>query len=264
MLVFSACKPWSKLCTWITSPQHAKALRLTFIMTCFQSEVFCHHHSKSRPHFIPPKKKVVCCDFSHFCEKHNIFFIKPFLVFQVSQLLAGEDFLSALDNVLEKISDLQQLVSSWSDSLSEDDCQRGSSSSASSSSNPSSSQDSPAIGSSAASPCPSSPSHIHLEVQRPAEEEDDDEEEEGSHEKVPGSREELKMRSSQARSRWGSSTCTACWYIEFGQFKLKPPQFLSPAVHVLLTSLKNCNRAVKHDEPRLLLVTSPLIERACF
>lgn len=128
----------------------------------------------------------------------------PFLLFQVSRLLAGEDFLSALDNVLEKISDLQQLVSSWSDSLSEDDCQRGSSSSTSSSSNPSSSQDSPAIGSSAASPCPSSPSHIHLEVQRPAEEEDEDddeEEEEGSHEKVPVNREELNMRSSQARSR---------------------------------------------------------------
>lgn len=129
----------------------------------------------------------------------------PFLVFQVSRLLAGEDFLSALDNVLEKINDLQQLVSSWSDSLSEDDCQRGSSSSASSSSNSSSSQDSPAVGSSAASPCPSSPSHIHLKVQRPAvegeEDDDEEEEEEGSHEKVPVNREELKMRSSQARSR---------------------------------------------------------------
>ncbi|KAF3841169.1 hypothetical protein F7725_007031 [Dissostichus mawsoni] len=47
----------------------------------------------------------------------------------VSELLAGEDVFSALDSILERIGDLQQLVSTWSESLSEDDCQRGSSSS---------------------------------------------------------------------------------------------------------------------------------------
>lgn len=79
-------------------------------------------------------------------------------------MLAGEDVFSALDSVLEKISDLQQLVSSWSENLSEDDSQRTSSSSCS--------QDSPAHGSSAASPCPSSPRHINLEVQLSEEEEE--------------------------------------------------------------------------------------------
>ncbi|XP_076607275.1 rho GTPase-activating protein 7 isoform X2 [Chaetodon auriga] len=116
---------------------------------------------------------------------------------EVSRLLAGEDVLSALDSVLERISDLQQLVSTWSESLSEDDCQRGSSSStSSSSSSTSSSQDSPAHGSSAASPCPSSPSHIHLEVQQPEEEEEAE-----SCEKAPVNGEEPKMRSPQPRSR---------------------------------------------------------------
>uniref|UniRef100_A0A3B4YWL3 Si:dkeyp-23e4.3 n=1 Tax=Seriola lalandi dorsalis TaxID=1841481 RepID=A0A3B4YWL3_SERLL len=91
-----------------------------------------------------------------------------------------EDVFSALDSVLERISDLQQLVSTWSENLSEDDCQRGSSSSSSSSST----QDSPAACSSAASPCPSSPSHIHLEVQE-VEEGGEEEEEEESCEKIP-------------------------------------------------------------------------------
>lgn len=83
----------------------------------------------------------------------------------LSRLLKGQDVFSALDSILERISDLQQLVSSWSESLSEDNCQRGSSSLSSSSS-----QDSPGHSSSGASPCPSSPSHIHLEVQRSEEE----------------------------------------------------------------------------------------------
>lgn len=65
--------------------------------------------------------------------------------------LEEQDVLSALDGVLERISRLQQLVSSWAQSLHEEERQRGSSSS-------SLSQDS-----SAASPCPSSPSHIHVE-----------------------------------------------------------------------------------------------------
>ncbi|CAJ1063315.1 rho GTPase-activating protein 7 isoform X2 [Xyrichtys novacula] len=111
---------------------------------------------------------------------------------EMSQLLAGEDVFSALDSVLERISDLQQLVSTWSENLSEDECQRASSSSSSScaSSSPPSSQDSPAHGSSAASPCPSSPSHIHLEVQHP------EEAEEG----VPADEEGQKTRSAQPRS----------------------------------------------------------------
>ncbi|XP_063751648.1 rho GTPase-activating protein 7 isoform X2 [Eleginops maclovinus] len=104
---------------------------------------------------------------------------------EVSELLPGEDVFSALDSVLERIGDLQQLVSTWSESLSEDDCQRGSSSLSSSSSS-SSSQDSPTRGSSAASPCPSSPSHIHLEVQ---------------HEEAPETGEQPKTRSPQPRSR---------------------------------------------------------------
>ncbi|KAM8742105.1 rho GTPase-activating protein 7 isoform 2-T2 [Acanthopagrus schlegelii] len=124
---------------------------------------------------------------------------------EVSRLLAGEDVFSALDSVLERISDLQQLVSTWSENLSEDDFQRGSSSSSTSSSSsssssssaspPSSSQDSPAHGSSAASPRPSSPSHIHLEVQHPEETE-----EEESGEKVPLNGEEPEPRSPQPRS----------------------------------------------------------------
>ncbi|KAM6984023.1 rho GTPase-activating protein 7 isoform 2-T2 [Tautogolabrus adspersus] len=123
---------------------------------------------------------------------------------EVSHLLAGEDVFSALDSVLERISDLQQLVSAWSESLSEDECQRGSSSSSTSSSSsssctspPSSSQDSPAHGSSAASPCPSSPSHIHLEVQRQQEEEEEEEEEE----EVQANEEEQETGAVQPRSR---------------------------------------------------------------
>ncbi|KAG8008436.1 StAR-related lipid transfer protein 13 [Nibea albiflora] len=122
---------------------------------------------------------------------------------EVSRLLAGEDVFSALDSVLERISDLQQLVSTWSENLSEDDCQRGSSTSSassSSSSSTSSSQDSPAHGSSAASPCPSSPNHIHLEVQHPEEEEEEEEEETEIREKVPADGEEPKTRSLQPRS----------------------------------------------------------------
>lgn len=80
---------------------------------------------------------------------------------QGTRLSAGEDVFLALDGVLERLSDLQQLVSSWSKELSEDDTRRGCSSSCSSSSP----HDSPA-------PCPSSPSHIHLEVQLPGEEEE--------------------------------------------------------------------------------------------
>ncbi|XP_060912100.1 LOW QUALITY PROTEIN: rho GTPase-activating protein 7 [Labrus mixtus] len=99
---------------------------------------------------------------------------------EVSHLLAGEDVFSALDGVLERISDLQQLVSAWSESLSEDEGPRGSSSSSSCTSPASSSHHSPAHGSSPSSPSPSSPSHIHLEVQRPEEgEEEEGEEEEG-------------------------------------------------------------------------------------
>ncbi|XP_040907340.1 rho GTPase-activating protein 7 isoform X2 [Toxotes jaculatrix] len=106
---------------------------------------------------------------------------------EVSRLLAAEDVFSALDSVLERISDLQQLVSTWSENLS-------SSSSSSSSSSP---EDSPVNCSSAASPCPSSPSHIHLEVQHPEEEEKEAE----SGEKVPVNGEEPKSRSPQPRSR---------------------------------------------------------------
>ncbi|XP_071362144.1 rho GTPase-activating protein 7 isoform X2 [Trachinotus anak] len=117
---------------------------------------------------------------------------------EVSRLLADEDVFSALDSVLERISDLQQLVSTWSENLSEDDCQRGPSSSSSSSS---SSQDSPVPCSSAASPCPSSPSHIHLEVQHPEEVEEEEEEEAEGCEKVSVNEEEPKSRSPQPRSR---------------------------------------------------------------
>lgn len=76
----------------------------------------------------------------------------------MGRLLGGEDVFSALDSILDRINDLQQLVSSWSDNLSEDDGQRGPSSSTAASS----SLDSPPL-------CPSSPSHIHLEVQHPEE-----------------------------------------------------------------------------------------------
>ncbi|XP_031724810.1 rho GTPase-activating protein 7 isoform X1 [Anarrhichthys ocellatus] len=112
---------------------------------------------------------------------------------EVGRLLAGEDVFSALDCILERISNLQQLVSTWSENLSEDDCQRGSSSFSSSLSS-SSSQDSTGHGSSAASPCPSSPSHVHLEAQHPEETE-----EVKSHEEVPVNGEEPKTRSPQPR-----------------------------------------------------------------
>ncbi|XP_054482137.1 rho GTPase-activating protein 7 isoform X2 [Anoplopoma fimbria] len=116
---------------------------------------------------------------------------------EVSRLMAGEDVFSALDSVLERIGNLQQLVSKWSDNLSEDDSQRGSSSSSSSLSS-SSSRDSPGHGSSAASPCPSSPSHIHLETQHP---EETEEEKVKSNEEVPMNGEEPKTGSPQPRSR---------------------------------------------------------------
>lgn len=103
---------------------------------------------------------------------------------QVGRLLAGEDVFSALDSILERINDLQQLVSSWSDNLSEDDGQRGSSSSTAASS----SLDSPPL-------CPSSPSHIHLEVQHP------EEEVARSGKKGVENGEEHEMRSQPIRSR---------------------------------------------------------------
>ncbi|KAM8899793.1 rho GTPase-activating protein 7 isoform 2-T2 [Spinachia spinachia] len=108
-----------------------------------------------------------------------------------TRLLAGEDVFSALDGVLERIRNLQQLVSTWSENLSEEDRHRGSSSSSLSTS---SSQDSPGRGSSAASPCLSSPGHVHLEAQ---EEEEEEEVKEEGH--LNG--EEPKTRSSQRRCR---------------------------------------------------------------
>uniref|UniRef100_A0A3P8S9I8 Si:dkeyp-23e4.3 n=1 Tax=Amphiprion percula TaxID=161767 RepID=A0A3P8S9I8_AMPPE len=83
------------------------------------------------------------------------------------RLLAGEDVFLALDSVLERISNLQQLVSTWSENLSEDDCQRGSSSSS---------------------------SHIHLEVQHPEE----------SSEKTPVNGEESKTTSPHQQLHWSS------------------------------------------------------------
>nr|XP_040037896.1 rho GTPase-activating protein 7 isoform X2 [Gasterosteus aculeatus aculeatus] len=109
-----------------------------------------------------------------------------------TRLLAGEDVFSALDGVLERIGNLQRLVSTWTENLSEEDCQRGSSSSSSSLST-SSSQDSPGRGSSAASPCPSSPSPVHLEAQ------EEEEEEVKSQEEAHLNGEEPKTRSSQPR-----------------------------------------------------------------
>lgn len=93
---------------------------------------------------------------------------------QVNHLLAGEDVFSALDGILERINNLQQLVSSWSENLSEDDCQRGSTSSS--------------LG---------SPSLVHLEVQHP----DEEEVGERSCEKHLGDAEEQESRFQQARSR---------------------------------------------------------------
>lgn len=105
----------------------------------------------------------------------------------MNRLLAGEDVFSALDGILERINDLQQLVSSWSENLSEDDCQRGSASS---------SLGSPPL-------CPSSPSLMHLEVQHLDEEEE--EVEEKSCEKDPtrtmDDAEEQETKFQQTRSR---------------------------------------------------------------
>nr|XP_020470853.1 rho GTPase-activating protein 7-like [Monopterus albus] len=125
----------------------------------------------------------------------------------VRRLLSNEDVFSALDSVLERISDLQQLVSTWSQHLSEDNCQRGSSSSTSSSSS-SSSQDSPVHGSSATSPFSSSPRRLHLEVQH-SQETEVEEEDADSCEKAPVK--EPNMRSTQNKTsrvsrqlRWSS------------------------------------------------------------
>ncbi|XP_061659185.1 rho GTPase-activating protein 7 isoform X2 [Syngnathoides biaculeatus] len=112
---------------------------------------------------------------------------------EVTQLLGGEDVFSALDTVLERINDLQQLVSTWTESLSEDDCRRDSSS-ASSSTSPCS-HNSPANSSTATSPCPSSPAHIHLEVRHSEEEEGEE-----SCEKSSVSEDESKTRSPQDKS----------------------------------------------------------------
>uniref|UniRef100_A0A3Q3KC51 Rho-GAP domain-containing protein n=1 Tax=Monopterus albus TaxID=43700 RepID=A0A3Q3KC51_MONAL len=126
---------------------------------------------------------------------------------EVRRLLSNEDVFSALDSVLERISDLQQLVSTWSQHLSEDNCQRGSSSSTSSSSS-SSSQDSPVHGSSATSPFSSSPRRLHLEVQH-SQETEVEEEDADSCEKAPVK--EPNMRSTQNKTsrvsrqlRWSS------------------------------------------------------------
>ncbi|XP_057677001.1 rho GTPase-activating protein 7 [Corythoichthys intestinalis] len=112
---------------------------------------------------------------------------------EVTILLGGEDVFSALDTVLERINDLQHLVSTWTESLSDENCQRDSSSTSSSTS--SCSQDSPANGSSATSPCPSSPAHIHLQVQH-----SEEEEEEENCEKSSVSEDETKSRSPQDKS----------------------------------------------------------------
>ncbi|XP_074528528.1 rho GTPase-activating protein 7 isoform X2 [Halichoeres trimaculatus] len=121
---------------------------------------------------------------------------------EVSHLLAGEDVFSALDSVLERISNLQQLVSTWSENLSEDECQRSSSSSSSSSScASSSSQDSPAHSSSSTtSPCPSSSSHIHLEADEDEEEEEEEEEEQKSRSAQPRSRVSQQLHWSSEQS----------------------------------------------------------------
>ncbi|XP_039633567.1 rho GTPase-activating protein 7 isoform X2 [Perca fluviatilis] len=157
---------------------------------------------------------------------------------EVSRLLAGEDVFSALDSVLERIGDLQQLVSTWSENLSEDDSQRGSSSSS-----PSSpfSQDSPAHSSSAASPCPSSPSHIHLDVQHPEETEEEEEDEEvKSHEEVTVNREESKTRSPQSRNRvsqqlrWSSEQSLPSLLTSSGVENQSVSQFLLLQKHSLL------------------------------
>nr|XP_049598023.1 rho GTPase-activating protein 7 isoform X1 [Syngnathus scovelli]XP_049598024.1 rho GTPase-activating protein 7 isoform X1 [Syngnathus scovelli] len=110
---------------------------------------------------------------------------------EVSRLLGGEDVFSALDTVLERINDLQQLVSTWTESLSEDDRRRHSASSSTSSC----CDDSPADGSAAASPCPSS--SPTPEVQR-SEEDDDDEED--SCDKSSASEDDSKTRSPRVKS----------------------------------------------------------------
>ncbi|XP_061904851.1 rho GTPase-activating protein 7 isoform X3 [Entelurus aequoreus] len=110
----------------------------------------------------------------------------------VTQLLVGEDVFSALDTVLERINNLQKLVSTWTENLSEDDSQQDSTC-ASSSSTSSCSHDSLAHCSSAASPCPSSPTCIHLVVQN-------SEEEEESCEKISESGDESKTRSTPDKS----------------------------------------------------------------
>ncbi|XP_061596578.1 rho GTPase-activating protein 7 isoform X2 [Cololabis saira] len=112
---------------------------------------------------------------------------------ETGRLLSDEDVFAALDSVLARINDLQQLVTSLSENLSEDDCRRGSSASSPSS------QDSPARGSSASSPCPSSPSHIHLEVQHPEEAQGFQKEPEEPEE--PGEPGEPATTSPQPRSR---------------------------------------------------------------
>ncbi|XP_037125969.1 rho GTPase-activating protein 7 [Syngnathus acus] len=79
---------------------------------------------------------------------NNVSDVERMMGDEVSPLLGGEDVFSALDTVLERINDLQQLVSTWTESLSEDDRRRHSASSSTSSC----CDDSPADGSS----CPSS------------------------------------------------------------------------------------------------------------
>ncbi|XP_032390478.1 rho GTPase-activating protein 7 isoform X2 [Etheostoma spectabile] len=157
---------------------------------------------------------------------------------EMSRLLAGEDVFSALDSVLERIGDLQQLVSTWSENLSEDDSQRGSSSSL-----PSSpfSQDSPGNSSSAASPCPSSPSDIHLDVQHPEETEEEEEEEVQSNKEITVNEEEPKTRSPQPRKsrvsqqlQWSSEQSLPSLLTSPGVESQSVSQFLLLQKHSLL------------------------------
>ncbi|KAA8586498.1 hypothetical protein FQN60_000334 [Etheostoma spectabile] len=142
-----------------------------------------------------------------------------------------------LQLVLERIGDLQQLVSTWSENLSEDDSQRGSSSSL-----PSSpfSQDSPGNSSSAASPCPSSPSDIHLDVQHPEETEEEEEEEVQSNKEITVNEEEPKTRSPQPRKRvsqqlqWSSEQSLPSLLTSPGVESQSVSQFLLLQKHSLL------------------------------
>ncbi|KAI1903561.1 hypothetical protein AGOR_G00028450 [Albula goreensis] len=111
-----------------------------------------HGYRGRRSQNSPSKEHLACSPLATFDKRISIYDNVPGMPGHVQGTgeetleIGDDDVFSALDNVMERISGLQQLVTTWTEKLSDD----GDSDSANNS----------------ASPCPSSPNDIHLEIKK--------------------------------------------------------------------------------------------------